>query len=113
MDEGVPREHAAERTVVDGQGFGSADPVALIREGGPGALDEFRHRIDARDVHAKPGEMVRPLPGAAPNVKHRPIDTARPSLDECQVRRGHVVDATDDLDVLTCSRSIRAANRLE
>ncbi len=102
MDKRVPGEYPAERSVIDAEGFGFTDPVAHAGIGFSRILDELRNWVDALGVDSEAHEVVRPLARAASHVEHRPLDVARPSFYECQVRRGCMLNAPECFDVLGC-----------
>jgi hypothetical protein len=76
VDERVPRQHSRVRLVRVRQ---SVDIPEREGHRGPGLTrmgDEGGHAVDAPDVAAPPGEVGRPVTGAAPGVEQGTVTSA-------------------------------------
>lgn len=74
VDEGIPREDAADTFVTDVEVLSLSDPKAEMWISTLCGGDELRCGIDALSRDVVLGQKVRPLPGTAADIKDRPGD---------------------------------------
>src|SRR5699024_10697267 len=97
---------------IDTEGFGLTDPVAHAGIGFTRVLDELRNWVDALGVDSEAYKIVSPLACAATHIEYWPLDVARPSFYECQVRRGCMLNAPECCDVLGCAIAVGVSDGL-
>ena len=106
VNEGIPRQHATERTLLNPEMLSFPDTIVRFWVVAPGAFDEFRNRIHTFNVGAGFPQTIRPLPRPRTNVNNPPIDTARPLSNTRHIQYRCVLDAPHGVDVFIGSSCV-------